>query len=722
MAEPKRWADWEFGTNHRSSSRWRHAKGVRYCLALFSLFVFPLLRIASGESAAPVSFKTASSVLALDADQARRASGATLHGVVTCATDYGVYLQDRTAGIWVDWSHARDFAPGDEIEVIGHTGPGLFSPVVLAESIRKLGRSQLPRPKEVSLKQLLTGDDDAQYVTVTGVVRSVSIRPNVAPAQRVWLRVAMVDGFIFATLPENDGAAARDLIDAEVRIDAPATCTKNLNRQFTSVLLATPGITNVTVVRSPPKDMFALPVTPLGRLMQFRSGTDSDHRVRVTGTVTYYKPGDRLILEDLGRALLVMTTQIGDVKPGDQVDAFGFPTPASSGPYLQDANFRYVGHGHPPQPTPVTVANLSSGTLNYNLVSVEGKLLRRMREPNGQALLLQSGATLLRADLGDDKDANALMRFREGSTVRVSGISLLEVEGSWNWGGPTASAVRFTILLRSPEDVDEIAPPSWWTASHLFYLAAILAILVFVFFTLALYGRMEQVKLGAILKERERLAYEIHDTLAQSFAGIGFQMQAIRGAIPDELPELRKQVDLARALVRHGHTEARRSLEPIQVAPLENLDLLSTLDGSARKMVAGGTVAVSATSSGRLVHPLPERVSEALLHIGQEAVANAVRHADPHHIDIAVKYERGSVCLTVNDDGCGFEERGDLLGFGLRGMRKRSAALSATLEIASKLGEGTRVKVVCPVQPRFSLASFLRQSWKFLSENESHGT
>jgi signal transduction histidine kinase len=713
--------DWPSDANERSSSKWPGSHLGRRCLVLVTLGVFFCLRIVVGASVASPSFQTASSVLALDAEQAGRASGATLHGVVTCTTDFGIYLQDRTAGIWVDWSHARDFSPGDEIEVIGHTGPGLFSPVVLAESIRKLGRSQLPRPKEVTLKQLLTGDEDAQYITVTGTVRSVSIRPNVAPAQRVWLRIAVGDGFIFATLPDHDGVAAIGLIDSLVRIDAPATCTKNLNRQFTSVLLAAPGIDNVTVIRPPIEDMFALPVTPMDKLMQFRSGTDNARRVRITGTVTYYKPADRLILEDKGRALLVMTTQIGAVKPGDQVDAFGFPTPAASGPYLQDATFRYVGHGHSPTPAPVTVANLSSGTLNYNLVRIEGKLLRHMSEPTGQALLLQSGATLLRADLGDDKNTDALMRFRDGSTVRVTGISVLEVEGSWNWGGPTASAVRSTILLRSPNDIEEIAPPSWWTATHLFYLASVLALLVFVFFVLALYGRMEQVKLGAILKERERLAHEIHDTLAQSFAGIGFQMQAIRGAIPAELPELRKQVDLARALVRHSHTEARRSIEPLQRLSLENADLLSALDSSARKMVTGGRVEVSATSSGRLHNPLPDNVSDALLHIGQEAVANAVRHADPHHIGIAVEYERNKVSLTVSDDGCGFEERGDLLGFGLRGMRKRAAAISATFDIASKLGEGTRVRVICPVQPRFSLAFLLKQSRKFLSENEPHG-
>jgi signal transduction histidine kinase len=709
-------------TYSRLCSEWRFLNRARRPLVLFLLIFSFCLRYAIGESAVSHSFQTAASILALDAEQAGHAYPAVIRGVVTCSTDFGLYVQDRTAGIWVDWMHAGAVAVGDKVEVRGHTGPGLFSPVVSADSVLKLGRAPLPRAKEVALKQLLTGDEDAQYVSVTGVVRSVSLHPNASPSQRVWLRVAMVDGFIFVTLPENDTSAARRLLGAEVRIDATATCTKNLNRQFTSVLLAAPSIHNVTVIWPPPKNMFAEPLTAIGSLMQYRSGTDRGDRVRVTGTVTYYRPGERLIIQEGMRALLVLTAQIGDIKLGDQVDAVGYPAPAPSGPYLEDAIVRYIGQGHSPKPEPVTIADLSSGRLNYNLVSIEGKLLQRIRVPNGQVLLLQNGSTLLQADLDDVKKVDPLKRIREGSIVRIFGISTLEVQGSWNWGGPTASAVHFTILLRSPNDVKEITPPSWWTAAHLFYLAAVLGILMFVFFALALYSRMEHVKLEAILQERERLAHDIHDTLAQSFAGIGFQLQAIRRVIPAELSDVRKQLDVARALVRHSHKEARRSVEPMHEASLENVDLLSRLEASARKMVEGGSVEVSAESSGQLLHPLSGRTLDALLHIGQEAIANAVRHAEPSQLVIALAYERDCVRLTVKDNGSGFEERGDLLGFGLRGMRRRSAAISAKLEIVSSPGAGTQVQITCPIQPSFTLALLFIRTWKFLSEIRPHGT
>jgi signal transduction histidine kinase len=691
------------------------------CIALVVLSVLVFRSHANAGSTTPDTYKTAASILALDPGEATRGAPALIHGVVTGSTDYGIYVQDSSAGIWVDWGRTEHFVPGDDIEVKGHTGPGLFSPVIVADSIRKLGRSSIPIAKVVTLKQLANGDEDAQYVRVTGIIRSVAVRTNVSASQQVWLKVALSDGFIFATLPRSDATTAQTLIGAEVRIDAPATCTKNLNRQMTSVLLAAPSVDNITVLQPPPKDIFAAPEATIDNILRYRSGIDSDERARVMGTVTFYKPGDRVILEGQGRALLVMSTQIGGLKPGDEIEAVGFPTPAPSGPYLQDAVLRYVGQGQLPRPKPVTIADLSSGKLNYNLVSVEGKLLRWTREPNGQELLLQSGASLLRADLDDAKSVDSLMRFREGSIIRISGISILEVEGSWNWGGPTASAVHFTMLLRSPNDVEEIAAPSWWTASHLFYLLAILGILTLLSLALALYARMERMKLSAILKERERLAHEIHDTLAQSFAGIGFQIQAVRGAIPDDLPELRKRVDLASALVRHSHKEAQRAIEPMNPTSVENVDLLTALQAAACKMVEGGTVEVSATSTGRPLRPLPQTVTDALLHIGLEAVANAVRHAAPRHLTIVVEYERDLVKVTVSDDGGGFQESGDLLGFGLRGMRKRAAAISAKLEIVSSLGAGTRVRVICPVKA-FTLSSLLRRSWNFVSENAFHGT
>jgi signal transduction histidine kinase len=607
------------------------------------------------------------------------------------------------------------------VEARGRTGPGLFSPVIEPLSILKIGHSSLPKPKRVTLKQLLTGVEDSQYVEVEGTVRSVGVRPNVSPAQRVWLRLALDGGSIPATLPSGDEAAANKIIGARVRFAGVAVCSKNLNRQFTSVLLTAPGIENITVAKQPPKDLFSVPSLPIAQLLQYRSENDVDQRVRVTGTVTYNRPGTYLIVEENDRALLVKSEQTSNVTPGDRIEVAGFPTPAPSGPFLDDTIIRSVGRGRIPQPVPVSITDLSSGKLNYTFVTIEGKLLQKIYEPSREVLLIDVENTLLHAELENGMGPDLLKRVREGGTVKISGISLLNVEGSWNQGGPAASVVHYTVLLRSPDDVVEVKAPSWWTATHLFVLAAVLGVLMFIFFALALYGRMEHLRLGAVMNERERLAHEIHDTLAQSFAGIAFQLQAIRRAIPRELPDLLRQVDLARSLVKHSHKEARRSIEPLNVAALQEIDLLSALESAAKRMLEGGDIEVMTETIESTGKPqsIPPKIAYTLLQIGQEAIANAIRHADPGHITISLTYDEKRIVLGIGDDGCGFEESGDLLGFGLRGMRKRAASISANLRIMSEPGHGTKIEITCPLPPP-ALISFLKQSWNFVSEHKTH--
>jgi len=111
---------------------------------------------------------------------------------------------------------------------------------------------------------------------------------------------------------------------------------------------------------------------------------------------------------------------------------------------------------------------------------------------------------------------------------------------------------------------------------------------------------------------------------------------------------------------------------------------------------------------------IPPQIAVTLLRIGQEAIANAVRHADPGHLEIAIAYESHCVRLAIRDNGCGFVKSGDLLGFGLRGMRKRAAAISSKLDIVSQLGKGTRIEVVAPLPPRLTLSAFFKTMWKHL--------
>jgi len=666
-----------------------------------------------------VIYRTAASIQALSEEQAKRADPAHLRGVVSQTLPEGLTVQDQTGGIWIYLDRPEEFIPGDEIEVEGVVDPGLFAPVVKARSVHRLGRKSLPKPKNVSYKQISTGSMDCQYISVTGWVRSAGVRKGAAKPQGLWLRIVMQDGTIDAMLPADETAAAEKLIGAEVRIDATAFCSKNQKRQITMAHLSVPDMRFVAVLQLPPSDLFAIPLTPIGKLMQYRSGTDYYHRVRVAGIVTYYNPGDSLILEDGSRALLVKTGENKEIRLGDRVEAVGFVAPQNSGPILQDAVLRRIASGPPPQPTLVKISDISSGRMNNNLISVEGHLVRRVHEPFREVLLVQDESNILLAELSQPGVSDPFPQLREGSKIRFSGISILEVEGTWNYGLNSAYALRYKIMLRSLDDIQMLEPPSWWTTGHVLYIAAALGILVLAFLAQLIVSRIEQWRLEAVLEERERLAHEIHDTLAQSFAGIAFQLQAILKAIPRNLPDLKEQVNLTRELVRHSHKEARRSIEPLQLNSPQKVDPLSSLEKIARNMVKGGPVNILTNRNGnpRLLSP---PIADALLRIGQEAIANAVRHAEPRNLTISLRYEESSVQLIVLDDGHGFVKSGDLLGFGLRGMRKRAAVISGRLDITSRPSQGTCVVVTAPLPPVNTLFSSLRYILKFVGERIFH--
>lgn len=644
---------------------------------------------------------------------------AHLHGIVTYASDGGMSLQDSTAGIWVYWDNKKQFSHGDVVDVDGTAAAGRFSPVVRASSVRIVGHGPLPVPKVVSFRELSSGDDDAQYVSVTGIVRSIGTHAYESPSERVWMRIGLPDGVVDASLPETDLAAVSGLIDSVVRFRAPALCTKNKNGQITAPILAGTSVRDVEVLKRPQQGLFDRQIVPIGRLLQYRSGTNFFDRVRVAGTVTYYKPGERLILEQNGMALLVLTPEVAPIQPGDSIEAAGFPAPTDSGPILQDAILRRIGAGSEVSPQPVSIADILRGNYRYTLVSVDGRLLRRVDEPERTLLLLQNDSKLLVAEL-DEPDRNTALRgLRDGSTIRVAGISMLDVQGTWDYGIAGSSTVQSKLVLRSDHDILLLQPPSWWTTRHVVLLAATLAsILVLLLVVVAYNRRVERLKHVVVLKERERLAHEIHDTLAQSFAGIGFQLQAIRNAIPVGLPHLQRQVEIARDLVRHSHKEARRSVEPLRPESAANVDLASELETSARKIVEGGPVAVTVEIAGT-PRILPSAIAIALLRIGQEAIANAIQHADPHNLRIVLQYESRTVQLTVADDGRGFIKSGDLLGFGLRGMRNRAAGISATFEVSSEPGAGTQVHVTAPLPPRNGL-EVLRDVFRLNQEPNPH--
>jgi signal transduction histidine kinase len=270
----------------------------------------------------------------------------------------------------------------------------------------------------------------------------------------------------------------------------------------------------------------------------------------------------------------------------------------------------------------------------------------------------------------------------------------------------THSLFPFVLLVPSADDIEVLAGPPWWSARSLALLA--LGVTILLLLGLLLYIRVDHWRLQAVLNERERIAHEMHDSLAQSFVGIGFQLQAISNGVPRDLPEVNHQLELASELVRHSHEEARRSLMTLRREFLEGESLHTALDRFARRMVEHGAVNVHLDVCGE-ENGLPFALKDTLFRIGQEAIANSLRHGSPSVISISTEYGRATVSIAIEDNGVGFEPTSPTRGFGLQGMRKRAEGIAARLELTSSPGMGTRVLVFAPVPLRLTqVARFIK--------------
>ncbi len=205
----------------------------------------------------------------------------------------------------------------------------------------------------------------------------------------------------------------------------------------------------------------------------------------------------------------------------------------------------------------------------------------------------------------------------------------------------------------------------------------------------------KRAEAASILEERNRMAREIHDTLAQAFTGILAQVGAAKQVLTDDSEATEAHLDLIKELARTGLTEARRSVVALRPQLLEEGSLQSALH---RLIAQIRTAAMDTTLYYEIegaVYSLPTEVESNLLRIGQEALTNAIRHANADEIRVELIYDRDRVCLRVQDNGQGFGVGSvpSSEGFGLLGMSERAERIGAQLTIRSQPGQGTEIIV-----------------------------
>ncbi|MET9231205.1 sensor histidine kinase [Lentzea sp. NPDC003310] len=201
-----------------------------------------------------------------------------------------------------------------------------------------------------------------------------------------------------------------------------------------------------------------------------------------------------------------------------------------------------------------------------------------------------------------------------------------------------------------------------------------------------------QAREAGVRDERQRMAREIHDTLAQGLTGIISQLRAADDAT------WARHVAAATELARDSLGETRRSVEALRPEPLTTARLHEALRGVAAKWSALHDIPATVVTTGRAC-ALPPDAEFALLRAAQEALANVARHARASRVGVTLSYLEHEVALDVRDDGRGFT-RATTDGFGLEAMRQRIEGLRGTVQVESEPGAGTGVSARVPVEAR----------------------
>ena len=206
----------------------------------------------------------------------------------------------------------------------------------------------------------------------------------------------------------------------------------------------------------------------------------------------------------------------------------------------------------------------------------------------------------------------------------------------------------------------------------------------------------EQSRQAAVLEERNRLARDIHDTLAQGFTGVIVQLEALEDAIAccrrkEANEHLRRAGDLA----RQSLNEARRSVHALRPQALQRGNFWEALKGIVKNTTAGTALHTTFNLRGKLRN-LPQYWQENLLHIGQEALTNSLKYAHPRNFETRLIFNTKELRLELRDDGDGFQVKARHDGFGLAGMHERVEQMGGNLTISSRRGKGTKIAVTVP--------------------------
>jgi signal transduction histidine kinase len=417
-----------------------------------------------------------------------------------------------------------------------------------------------------------------------------------------------------------------------------------------------------------------------------------EERVAIRGVVTLTSP---LYVQDSTGSIAVQLGKPVDLNLGDEVEILGHRREVGYTPQLVANSVRLLWDRTPVVPISITSTEAASGEFDASLVELRGRLRSKTVDRDGNITLqLYDSAQTFSAKVHGGLSSLAFLSWEPESDLAIRGICTV-LPFSERRGDP------FAIQMRAIDDVQVLSGPPWWTGRQMVRL--LFLGLALVGFSVYAFIRLERWKMHAIIGERERLAHDMHDTLAQSFAGVGFHLQGLRNGMRSgsvDRAEVIAMLHRACDMVSHSHREASACIAALHPDADYDGDFLTALDRCTHEMLDGDHRNANALPIRFLregaARPLSIPVRDALFHVGREGITNMLRHAQATEMELRLLYRPDGVILEMYDNGLGFEYDPTASGFGIRTMQRRCAKVRATIVIESAVGRGTKVVVRAP--------------------------
>ena len=601
---------------------------------------------------------------------------------------------------------------GDVISVTGTICGKIREGFYADCKIPKLLRHDPPvNPVDVTAADLKDNRYDNRLVRISGTVRDI-LDDEIDP--RFLYLVITCDGSnIYAAESRTRLSGELPRIGAKVSVCgiwAAPTCG---NRRQIGRYVRSCGITVLDTAEN--TDLFAVPP-----LQPFRDRSPDEiatlGRHSTSGLVLAAWHNDTALLKtEAGRMVRIELSEPNCPRPGDFIQAVGFPESDLYRINLTRAIWRPVGKMgiDDPRPVDATVESLQtcvSGRRTFDprmhgiAIRIRGTVrnLSSAENDKGRFEIESEGFTI---PVDVSMVPSAADGLSVGCTIEIAGTCVMETE-NWRPNAAFPQIKRFSVVLRDADGIRILRRPPWWTTRRLLMVIGtlVIALVAFLVWNTLLRKLVEKKgrelyraqieKTGADMRteERTRLAVELHDSISQNLTGVSMQIDAAGRLIDKDRVKTLKCLDLASRTLDSCRTELRNCIWDLRNQTIDERDMNEAIRRTVQHHVGSSELSIRFNVPRR---KLSDNTSYALMRIIRELATNAVRHGHAKSVRIAGAIENGRLLFSVTDDGCGFdpESRPGIADghFGIQGIAERIKPFRGTMDIESAPGKGTRV-------------------------------